>query len=93
MQLTPGERRSITTDEVAALWRDGVGPIADAEELAFVTDRILPQPEIDIRIGGTDWDEMARRLLGDPGAAGRVSGRLRDRRLAEYRQAGNQGCR
>ena len=58
VQLSPGEERTITTDQVAALWRDRVGPIAEAEQLAFLTDRIMGQPEIEIRIGGTDWDAM-----------------------------------
>ncbi|MYF51448.1 MAG: hypothetical protein F4220_15045 [Gammaproteobacteria bacterium] len=58
MQLTPGETRAIATDAVAALWRDRVGPIADAVEVAFVTDRIQGAPEIDIRIGGTDSEAM-----------------------------------
>ena len=58
MQLTPGELRDITTDEVATLWRDRVGLIADAVEVAFVTDRIETAPEIDIRIGGTDSEAM-----------------------------------
>ena len=58
MQLTPGEGRIVTTDAVAARWRDHVGPIADAVELSFVTDRIASEPEIDIRIAGNDWDDL-----------------------------------
>ena len=58
MQLTPGEQRTITTNAVAARWRDAVGPIADAVELAFITDRVPGAPDIDIRIGGNDRDEM-----------------------------------
>ncbi|MCY3794184.1 MAG: efflux RND transporter permease subunit, partial [Gammaproteobacteria bacterium] len=58
IQLTPRETRAIATDAVAALWRDRVGPIADAVEVAFVTDRIQGAPEIDIRIGGTDSEAM-----------------------------------
>ncbi|MDE0661337.1 MAG: efflux RND transporter permease subunit [Gammaproteobacteria bacterium] len=58
MQLTPGEDRAVTTDAVAARWRDNVRPIADAVELSFVTDRIASQPDIDIRIAGTRWDDL-----------------------------------
>ena len=58
MQLTPGELRDISTDEVASLWRDRVGPIADAVEVAFVTDRVEAVPTIDIRISGTDSEAM-----------------------------------
>ena len=77
MQLTPGELRDITTDEVANLWRDRVGPIADAVEVAFVTDRIEGAPEIDIRIGGTESEAMRsvaaairRELAEFPGVFG-----------------------
>ena len=58
MQLTPGEGRVLTTDAVAARWRERAGPIPDAVELSFLTDRIAAEPAIDIRIGGTDWDEL-----------------------------------
>ena len=58
MQLTPGEGRPVTTDAVAARWRESVGPIADAVELSFVTDRVAGEPDIDIRIGGTHWDDL-----------------------------------
>ena len=58
MQLTPGEGRVLTTDAVAARWREHAGPIPDAVELSFLTDRIAAEPGIDIRIGGTDWDEL-----------------------------------
>ena len=58
MQLTPGEGRVVTTDAVAAQWRDHVGPIADAVELSYVTDRIASDPDIDIRIAGVDWDDL-----------------------------------
>ena len=58
MQLTPGEGRVVTTDAVAARWRDRVGPIADAVELSFITDRIASQPDVDIRIAGTDWSDL-----------------------------------
>ena len=58
MQLTPGEGRALTTGAVAARWREHAGPIPDAVELSFLTDRIAAEPAIDIRIGGTDWDEL-----------------------------------
>ena len=71
MQLTPGEERAISTVDVAAIWRDKAGPIADAAELSFATRRIQVEPEIDIRIAGTDWAAMRavaaaiRQRLGD----------------------------
>ena len=77
MQLTPGELRDISTDEVAQLWRDRVGPIADAVKVAFVTDRVEALPTIDIRISGTDSEAMRsvaaairRELAEFPGVFG-----------------------
>ncbi len=58
VQLTPGERRPVTTGAVAARWRETAGAIADAVELSFVTARVASQPDIDIRISGRDWDEL-----------------------------------
>ena len=58
MQLTPGEGRALTTDAVAARWREHAGPVPDAVELSFLTDRIAAEPAIDVRIGGTDWDDL-----------------------------------
>ncbi len=63
MQLTPGQHRSVSTDAVAATWRERVGPIADAVELSYITDRLRSAPEIDIRVSGTDWDDM-RAVVG-----------------------------
>ena len=77
MQLAPGELRAISTDEVAALWRDRVGPIADAVEVAFVTTRVPTFPTIDIRISGTESNAMRsvaaairRELAEFPGVFG-----------------------
>ena len=58
MQLTPGEDRPVSTDAVAARWRERVGPIADATELSFVTDRVAGGPDIDIRIAATQWEDL-----------------------------------
>ena len=70
MQLTPGETRNITTAEVAALWRRAHGRVPADVKLAFITDRIALDPDIDIRISGTDTESMRtvvqaiRRELG-----------------------------
>ena len=58
MQLTPGEKRAVSTGAVAALWRQTADPIADTVELSFLTDRIASRPEIDIRIAGSSWDDL-----------------------------------
>lgn len=74
MQLTPGETRDITTDEVAALWRAANGRLASDIKLAFITDRIAWDPDIDIQVSGDDTESLAavvaairRELSGYPG--------------------------
>ena len=74
MQLTPGETRDITTDEVAALWRAANGRLASDIKLAFITDRIAWDPDIDIQVSGDDTVSLAavvaairRDLGGYPG--------------------------
>ena len=58
VELTPGETRDITTDDVAALWRELNGPVAGGAELVFITDRFQVEPDIDIRISGNDTDGL-----------------------------------
>ena len=54
MQLTPSEGRGITTNEVAARWRDINGPVPSDVRLVFLTDRVAQMPGIDIRLTGSD---------------------------------------
>ncbi|NIW24749.1 MAG: hypothetical protein GWN29_09400, partial [Gammaproteobacteria bacterium] len=35
VELSPAEERDITSNEIAQLWREKTGPIADAVELSF----------------------------------------------------------
>ena len=74
MQLIPSEQRSLTTAAVAARWRDAVGPIADAVEVSFQTSRVASQPDIDIRLAGTDWDELRAVAAAIRGALGDFPG-------------------
>ena len=74
MQLTPGETRDITTDAVAALWRTANGRLASDIKLAFITDRIAWDPDIDIQVSGDDTESLGavvatirRELSGYPG--------------------------
>ena len=63
MQLTPGETRDITTDEVAALWREAMGRLPADIKLSFITDRIAWDPDIDIHISGDDTESL-RAVVG-----------------------------
>lgn len=58
MQLTPGETRDISTNEVARLWREANGPLPDAKTLVFITNRIQPRNEIDLLLRSENLDEL-----------------------------------
>ena len=58
LQLSPSERREISTVEVAHAWRRATGPIEDAAQLAFVTDFRQLAPDIDIRLFGDSMDDL-----------------------------------
>lgn len=58
LQLTPGETRTIKTREVADIWRDTNGPIADAVELKFNSSLFSAGNDLDIQLEGDDVDEL-----------------------------------
>ena len=68
LQLTPSEGRERTTGEIAQMWRDANGPIDEAVELNFETERVETSADIDIRLSGDDLN-----ALGDAAAAIRAS--------------------
>ncbi|MYJ75422.1 MAG: hypothetical protein F4089_10140, partial [Gammaproteobacteria bacterium] len=58
LQLSPSERREISTVEVADAWRGATGRIEDAAQLVFVTDFRQLAPDIDIRLFGDSMDDL-----------------------------------
>lgn len=58
LQLTPSETRALKTREVADLWRDLNGPIADAVELTFSSSLFTAGKDIDIQLEGENVDEL-----------------------------------
>ncbi|MEE2782542.1 MAG: efflux RND transporter permease subunit [Pseudomonadota bacterium] len=58
MQLTPSETRALPTREIADMWRDANGPIADAVELKFNTNLFSVGNDIDIQLEGDNVDEL-----------------------------------
>lgn len=58
LQLTPSQTRSIKTREVADIWREENGPIADAVELKFNSSLFSAGNDIDIQLEGNDVDEL-----------------------------------
>jgi len=58
MQLSPSETRSISTREIARIWRAENGPIADAIELKFDANLFTSGNDIDIQLEGNDVEEL-----------------------------------
>ncbi len=58
MQLTPSQTRAIRTREVADIWREVNGPIADAVELKFNSTIFTAGNDIDIQLEGDNVDEL-----------------------------------
>ncbi len=58
MQLSPSETRSVSTREVADMWRELNGPIADAVELKFNSSLFTAGNDIDIQLEGDNVDDL-----------------------------------
>jgi len=58
LQLSAGENRVIETRQVAALWRERTGPIADAVELKFASSQFSIGNAIDIQLEGDNLEEL-----------------------------------
>ena len=58
LQLTPSETRTLKTREVAEMWRQMNGPIADAVELKFNSNLFSAGNDIDIQLEGDNVEEL-----------------------------------
>jgi multidrug efflux pump subunit AcrB len=58
LQLTPSQTREIQTREVADLWRELNGPIAEAVELKFNANLFSSGNDIDIQLEGDNVEEL-----------------------------------
>ena len=58
LQLTPSQTRSLKTREVADIWRQANGPIADTVELKFNSSLFSAGNDIDIQLEGDNVDEL-----------------------------------
>ncbi|MCP5067057.1 MAG: efflux RND transporter permease subunit [bacterium] len=58
LALTSSEDRAISTGEIAQAWREIVGPVPDAVELAFASDLFSAGKPIDIQLRGPELDEL-----------------------------------
>ncbi len=64
LQLTPSQSRTISTKEVATLWRERSGSIAGAVELKFNSSLFSVGNAIDIQLAGNDVDELREVAAG-----------------------------
>ena len=58
LQLAPSQTRDIKTRQVADLWREANGPIADAVELKFNSSLFSAGNDIDIQLEGDNVQEL-----------------------------------
>jgi multidrug efflux pump subunit AcrB len=72
VELQPSENRSISSTDLATMWRDLNGPIPDAVELTFSSSLFTSGEPINIQFSGPDYDELKA-----------VSAKLKQK-LAEY---------
>ena len=63
LQLTPSQTRAIKTRQVADIWRETNGAIADAIELKFNSSLFSAGNDIDIQLEGDNVDEL--RVLAE----------------------------
>ncbi|MYE49994.1 MAG: hypothetical protein F4X81_00840 [Gammaproteobacteria bacterium] len=64
MQLSPSESRELTTEQIADIWREANGPIDEAIELNFDTERVQTRRDIDIRLTAEDLDALRTVAAG-----------------------------
>ena len=60
LQLTPSQSRTLKTRQIADLWREQNGPIAEAVELKFNSSLFSSGNDIDIQLEGGDVEELRR---------------------------------
>jgi multidrug efflux pump subunit AcrB len=58
LQLTPSQSRDIKTREVADIWREVNGPIAEVVELKFNSSLFTTGNDIDIQLQGSNVEEL-----------------------------------
>ncbi len=63
MQLAQANDRNITSEEVAARWREMTGTIPDVEELVFSSSMFSTGDPIDIQISGSNYEELQRAAI------------------------------
>jgi len=58
VELTPSETRAVLATEVAARWRELVGPIPDAVELSFTSSLFSAGEAVNVELRGNDPDAL-----------------------------------
>jgi len=63
MQLAPADDRNITSEQVAARWREMTGEIPEVEELVFSSSMFSTGDPIDVQFSGTDYEELQKAAI------------------------------
>ncbi len=58
IELAPSEERSVSSDDIAARWRDAVGPIPGAVELSFASSLFSAGEAINVQLTGLNMEEL-----------------------------------
>jgi multidrug efflux pump subunit AcrB len=58
IEMTPGEDRRVSGDEVLRRWREATGPIPDATELSFSSSLFSAGEDVNVQLDGPDLDEL-----------------------------------
>ena len=58
LELAPSEERTISSGDLANIWRERVGPIADAVELAYSASLLSSGAAIDVQLSGRDIESL-----------------------------------
>ncbi len=60
IQLAPSEERTLSSSEIARLWRERTGPIADAVELSFTASIFSAGEPVNVQLTNPDLDRLRR---------------------------------
>ncbi len=58
VELAPAETRIYTSDEIGNMWREVVGPIAEAVDVDFNMSVMSPGDDVDVQLAGPDLDVL-----------------------------------
>ena len=58
VQLAPAETRSLTSEQIGAMWRAETGRIPEALEVSFILAALSPGADVEVQLAGPDPDRL-----------------------------------